>query len=138
MQTVFKNLLKKSGAFQIIAGVYPDYAIDAAKVLVSAGLLSCAANGRATAVNGNLVFSWSDNSAEGSAKPTDKALIAVVNLVKGDAVTVSVEAERKDGTQTVILPSDWLGDEVHSYLGFVSKDGKNVANSVYLNSVTVV
>jgi hypothetical protein len=36
------------------------------------------------------------------------------------------------------LPADWLGDEVQAYLGFISDDGKKVANSVYLGNVVII
>jgi hypothetical protein len=72
-----------------------------------------------------------------SAKQTDKALIAIVNSTKGEAVTDTAGAERTEGTQTVTLPADWFGDTVEVYLGFISEDGNEVANSVYLGSIEV-
>jgi len=120
-----------------ITGNYPNYAIDTSKVLVSRGALATAANGAATATGGNIKFSWSDNSGIGSAKQTDKALIAILNQTKGEAITNDAGAERTTGTQTVVLPADWSGNSVETYLGFISEDGKEVANSVYLGSVAI-
>jgi hypothetical protein len=120
-----------------ISGAYPDYEIDASKVLVSRGSLASAANASAVAAGGSIEFSWDDNSGVGSAKQTDKALIAIVNSAKGEAVTDTAGAERTAGTQTVALPADWAGDEVQVYLGFISEDNKEVANSVYLGAVEV-
>jgi hypothetical protein len=121
-----------------ISGAYPDYEIDASKVLVSRGSLATAANASAAAAGGSIEFSWDDNSGVGSAKQTDKALIAIVNSAKGEAVTDTAGAERTAGTQTVALPADWFGDTVEVYLGFISEDGKEIANSVYLGSIEVV
>jgi hypothetical protein len=120
-----------------ISGTYPDYGIDPSKVLVSRGNLQSTANAEATATSGNLAISWNDNSGVGSAKQTDKALVAVLNLEKGEAITSDAGAERTEETQTVILPADWSGDEVQAYLGFVSEDGKEVANSVYLGAISL-
>jgi hypothetical protein len=120
-----------------ITGAYPDFEIDASKVLVSRGALTPALNGAANSAGGNLTITWVDNSGSGAAKETDKALIAVSNLSKGAAVTDAAGKERKDGTQTVELPADWIGDSVDVFLGFISEDGKEVANSVYLGSKTV-
>ena len=120
-----------------IIGAFPDYEIDASKVFISRGPLTPAQNGAAIVVSGNLAFSWDDNSGINCAKPTDKALIAVLNFDKGLAVTISEGAERATGTQTIVLPADWAGDEVQAYLGFISDDRRNVANSVYLGSIDI-
>ncbi|MDR1679219.1 MAG: DUF6266 family protein [Prevotellaceae bacterium] len=115
-----------------ITGTYPDYEIDPSKGLASRGSLTPAANATAELDNRDLVFTWDDNSGVNSAKQTDKALIAVLNPAKEEAVTDTAGAERVTGTQAVELPAGWSGDEVHAYLGFISEDGKEVANSVYL------
>jgi hypothetical protein len=120
-----------------ITGTYPDYSVDVSKVLVSRGALTPATNGSATDTGGSVAISWDDNSGVGSAKQTDKALIAILNLEKGEAITNDAGAERNTGTQTVLLPADWSGDEVQAYLGFVSEDGKEVANSVYLGAIQI-
>ncbi len=120
-----------------ISGTYPDYEIDPGKVLVSRGSLTSAANASAAAAAGNIEFAWDDNSGTGSAKQTDRALIAIANPAKGEAVTNTAGEERMTGTQTVTLPADWSGDEVHAYLGFISEDSREVANSVYLGTIDV-
>ena len=84
-----------------------------------------------------MLFRSDDNSGIGSAKATDKTLIAVLNADKGEAVTVSAGEARATGTQTLAVPTDWLGEDVQVYLGFISEDSKEVANSVYLGSVTI-
>jgi hypothetical protein len=61
----------------------------------------------------------------------------VLNLDKGEAVTNTAGAERAAETQTVVMPADWLGDTVQTYLGFISEDSKEVANSVYMGSVVL-
>ena len=120
-----------------ITGTFPNYAIDPSKVLVSRGALTPAANGAAAATGGNIVLSWDNNSGIGSAKATDKVLTAVLNSAKGESITNTAGAERTAGTQTVVLPADWSGDSVEVFLGFVSDDGKEVANSVYLGSIAI-
>jgi hypothetical protein len=120
-----------------ITGAYPDYAIDPAKVLISCGSLTPALNATATAANGAIEFTWDDNSGVNDAKQTDMALIAVVNLAKGEVITDSAGSERMSGTQTFALPARWVGDTVEAYIGFISEDGKEVANSVCLGSIVV-
>jgi hypothetical protein len=59
-----------------IIGTYPDTAIDHEQVLISRGPLPPAKNGSA-AVNsdGNIHFSWEDNSETGTAKPDSKVVL---------------------------------------------------------------
>ncbi|MDR2928498.1 MAG: DUF6266 family protein [Cytophagaceae bacterium] len=120
-----------------ITGAYPDYSIDASKVLVSRGSLTPATNARVIPTQGFINLSWDDNSGTGSAKPTDKALVAVLNPVKGESITNDAGADRMTGTQAVPVPADWLGDSVEIYLGFVSEDGKEVSNSIHLGTLNM-
>jgi|LSQX01.2.fsa_nt_gb hypothetical protein len=146
LRTGFKLYANKKTAFNsamsytlanAISGDYPDYELQFANALVSRGALTVATNGTATSSSGNVVISWDDNSGVGTAKATDKTLIAILNADRGEAVTVSAGEARVTGTQTLAVPADWLGENVHVYLGFVSEDFKEVANSVYLGSVTI-
>ena len=121
-----------------ITGTYPNYAIDPGKILISRGGLSPALNASATAVAGGTVtFAWSDNSGSSTAGQTDKALLAVVNPAKSEAVFDTAGATRSDTTMSVNLPADWVGETVDAYIGFISEDSKDIANSVYLGSITV-
>jgi hypothetical protein len=120
-----------------VRGEYPNYEIDAGRVLVSHGTLTPALNGRACVGEDGLVLSWDDNSGVGSAKGSDKALVMVVNPAKGEVVSRTAGAERSAGKQSISLFESWLGDEVLIYLGFISEDGRAVADSVYLGEVDV-
>jgi len=120
-----------------IKGNYPNYSIDPTKVLISRGALTSAVNAMAIPVSGAINFEWDDNSGLSSAKPTDKALLAVVNTDKSEAVFDTAGAARSEAAQTLSLPSNWSDDTVEVYMGFVSEDGREVANSVYLGSFTV-
>jgi len=120
-----------------VTGTYPDYSIDASKVLISRGGLTSAFNATATASNRVVELVWDDNSGVNDAKQTDRALIAIVNRAEGEAITYSEGAERMTGMQTVALPDRWSGDTVDAYLGFISEDGREVANSIYLGSLLI-
>ena len=120
-----------------VTGAYPDYEIDPSKVLVSRGSLATAVNANANDVGGSIDISWDDNSNVSNAKQTDKALVAIVNPTKGEAVTITAGEERMTGNQNTVIPADWSGDEVQVYLGFISEDGKEVSNSVYLGAIPI-
>jgi hypothetical protein len=114
-----------------------DYSIDLAKVLVSRGNLTGALNGVATYTNGVVTLNWADNSGSGNATATDKALIVVLNPTRAESVFDTGGSERGTISEDVNIPTDWVGDSVEVFLGFITADGKDVANSVYLGSVTI-
>ena len=120
-----------------IKGAYPNYSIDPSKVLISCGSLASAVNAVAVFDSGAINFEWTDNSGTNNAKPTDKALLAIVNPTKFETVFDTAGALRAEAAQSVPLPANWSGDTVEAYLGFISKNGKEVADSVYLGSITV-
>ena len=120
-----------------VIGAYPDYKINPAKVLISRGALTPVTNAIAAFNDGEIEFQWEDNSGKSSAKASDKTLIAIVNLAKGEAVTDTEGAERPDCMQSVPVPAEWSGDEVHAYMGFISENGKEVANSLYLGKINL-
>lgn len=146
VRTGFKLYTNKQTAFNAamsytlenaISGDYPDYELNFDSALISRGSLTSATNGAATSANGSVTVTWYDNTGVGTAKATDKALVAVLNADKGEAVTVSAGEARSTVTQNVSVPADWVGEEVQVYLGFVSEDSKEVANSVYLGAITI-
>jgi len=121
-----------------VFGVYPDYAIDYDSALISRGSLPSALNGAASsAVPGNVTFSWSDNSVEGNAQPTDKSMLLVFNPAKNETVFVTDGATRAEGTQTLVVPANYSGDRVECFISFISADKISVANSRYIGTVTV-
>ncbi|HOU68524.1 MAG TPA: DUF6266 family protein [Paludibacteraceae bacterium] len=147
VRTGFKTYATKQTAFNAamsyicknaVTGDYPDYTLDFSLALVSRGNLTPAANAAATAASGKINFSWSDNSGAGDAQITDLAMPLVFNKDKGEAVFNTAADTRASEIAEINLPADWTGDKVEVYLGFVSADGKSVANSVYLGEKTVV
>jgi hypothetical protein len=121
-----------------IAGTYPDYTIDYSKLLVSRGSLTGANNATATPVAGKVKLTWEDNSGIGEAQPTDKAIAVAINPAKGEAAYITDGAQRATGLENLVVSPYWTGDEVEVYLAFISENGKDVATSAYLGSVTVV
>lgn len=121
-----------------VIGSFPNYTIDYANALISRGSLAGALNGSATSSTAGAVeFTWYDNSNEGNAQATDKALILAYNKTKGEAVFVTDGALRTAGTQTLTVPDDFSGDAVECFIAFISADGLSVSNSKYVGSITV-
>lgn len=121
-----------------VTGSYPNFTIDYANALISRGSLAGVLNSAATSsVAGAIEFTWTDNSNEGNAKATDKALILVYNNTKGEAIFVTDGAARTAGAQTLTLPDDFSGNSVECFIAFTSADGLSIANSKYVGSITV-
>jgi len=116
-----------------ITGTFPNFEINLSKIRVSVGSLPPPLNPATSGMGRVVTITWENNSQIGTAQPTDKALIVLLNPQKGEAITVTAGAERSAGTHGAIdLPSHWASDEVHTYLGFISDNGKEVSNSLYL------
>ena len=123
-----------------VTGAYPNFSIDYPNVLVSRGQLNGAIGAAATSTNPATVdFTWVDNSGPGRSKAstTDKAMLLLYNASKGIAV-YNLEGESRDtGAQSLDTPADFSGDDVEAFMAFISEDGSQVSNSVYVGSVTV-
>lgn len=121
-----------------ITGAYPNFMIDYSKALISRGNLTGVANGAATSPSaGNVDVTWTDNSGSGSAQTTDQALIVLLNTTRGESVFTTAGPLRSAGSATIAVPSEYSGEDVEVFIGFVSENGKKVANSTYLGSVAI-
>jgi len=121
-----------------IVGDYPNYEIDYENLLVSRGTLTGANNATATPAAGKIKLAWEDNSGIGEAQPTDKALVVAINPEKSEAAYITDGAPRSTKKEDLLVSPYWVGDDVEVYLGFISENGKDVASSSYLGTVTVV
>jgi Family of unknown function (DUF6266) len=114
----------------------PATAIAWPKVLISRGPLAPVDYASAL-VNpqGDLEFTWPDNSGDGTAKRNDRAILVAYFPGSGEAVHAFSNAERRDGT--AVLKLNGKTGTVHTWLGFLSADEMNAANSVWSGEVVV-
>jgi len=118
-----------------IAGAYPDYSIDYSNVILSMGALPEALNpGAVSNSAGQITFNWDDNR---NAMANDRALLVVFNPAKQQAETIAYGNSRTEGSQTMILPEDFSGDEVQCYMAFENVSHSVVSNSRYVGSLVV-
>jgi hypothetical protein len=121
-----------------IIGVYPDYVIDYENALISRGGLAGALNPTVNSPGvGQVQFNWADNSTDGNASPTDKAMVLVYNPARNEAVYVTNGSARSAGTHTLTVPDQYTGDTVYTFISFISEDNKVVSNSKYIGDVVV-
>ncbi|WP_418509781.1 DUF6266 family protein [Corallibacter sp.] len=120
-----------------VTGIAPNFTVDYTLGLLSRGNLSGVLNpGTDLATPGEVTFTWDDNSLEGNANPTDKAMLLVYNPSKKESISQLEGADRTVGTETLIIPSTYAGDTVELFMAFIEADGSRVSNSVYLGSGT--
>lgn len=120
-----------------ITGVYPAFTIDYSNVLVSRGDMPNVLAPAVTAGAASLVtWNWTDNSGVGIARATDKALLAAYCPAFNQCIYTTGSAVRSALTDSLGLGS-FSGQDVHTWIGFISEDGQNVASSVYTGMVTV-
>lgn len=120
-----------------VGGIAPNFTIDYSLALLSRGSLSGVLNGATDLTTaGQVSFDWDDNSAEGNANVTDKAMVLVYNPSKKESISILDGADRTVGSQVVTIPNTYAGDTVELFMAFVSVDGTQVSNSVYLGSGT--
>ena len=121
-----------------VVGTYPDFLVDFTNSLVSRGGLTGALNPTVESIAvGQINFAWVDNTVDGNARATDKAMVLAYNPSKKEAVYVTDGVDRSVANQTLTVPDQYSGDEVHAFIAFISEDGKEVANSKYIGSVVV-
>jgi hypothetical protein len=120
-----------------ITGTYPAFSISYPNVLISRGempnVLAPAVTGGA---NSLATWNWKDNSLVGSAKPTDKMLLAAYCPALNQCIYTTGSASRDALTDSLDLTS-FSGKEVHTWIGAISENGQNVADSFYTGMVTV-
>jgi len=131
------NAAMKYHLLNAITGTTPeDFAIDTEKIVLSRGNLTPPIGASANAQNGEVVFTWSDNSDSPGAQPNDKAIVCLVNT-NNNEVVFEIAADREELTKSLMTPSAWISQRVCAYMSFVSTDSKTVSNSVYIGKVTV-
>ena len=118
-----------------VYGTFPAYHIDYAKVLISCGPLPEAEKALATATpEHNIQFTWINNSTCGSAKANDRVVLVAYFAAKQQIIFSLHAANRATGQATLVTDS-MQGYAAETWIGFLSDDEKDAANSVYTGSI---
>jgi len=119
-----------------VTGVYPDFEIDYKMALVARGSLPNASSPTATAEGPAVRFNSQSNEGLGSASGDDKAILVVYHPQSGSSYYTIGDAVRHDGTALLNL-GVLKGQEVITWLAFVSANGKDVSPSFYTGKITL-
>ncbi|MEO9205399.1 MAG: DUF6266 family protein [Gammaproteobacteria bacterium] len=125
-------LLKKA-----IEGMYPDTFIAWPQVLISEGGMPSPREATASVdLDGNIIFNWINNSGTGTAKANDKAVLVAYCPATQQAAFGVTDNYRECG-HTMLNAQSLKGNSVETWMGFISSDGRDAANSVYTGALVV-
>ena len=114
-----------------------DVAILCSETLVCRGDLPNVKEAVAGPAEKGLVnFAWKDNTGLGKANAMDKAILVVVCHAYDGCIYTMEGGLRGDGA-AVIPVSGYSGQEVQTWLSFLSKDGKDIAASIFTGQFVV-
>ena len=112
----------------------PEVSLSYPLILISMGMLPGAVYASALPNDdGNIVFSWQDNTGIGTAKENDRVLMVAYFPESKEAVYTISDAIRKDGT--AVLQMDVKKGAAETWMGFVSTDETLAADSVYTGRI---
>lgn len=133
----FNNALKYT-LTNAVTGSYPAYTVDYSLALVSRGDLPNALSPAAAAtVAGQVNFNWTSNAGVGKAAANDKAVLVVYCPARQQCIYTTAGADRSTASDVLAVPS-FSGQQVETYVGFISKDGKSIASSIFTGQLTVL
>lgn len=121
---------------EAITGVFPDYAIDYSKALVSRGNLPNVLGPAVISGAGSiLTWSWTDNLST-TADPNDKAILVAFCPSTKQAIFSTATGKRSDLTADLNVLT-FSGKQVETYIGFLSAETDNASNSIFTGEVLV-
>jgi hypothetical protein len=124
------HMLKKA-----ITGTYPDFSIAYNKVIVSEGTLLNAFDAKAVAAKETIQFSWTNNAGLSNTDASDQVLMAAY-CPEFNCTAYRIGAARSTGTDSLQMPG-FSGKVVHTWMGFISANGDEIATSLYTGELTV-
>ena len=118
-----------------IMGAYPQIAVSYPLVLISGGPLPSAQNAAAAATSdGDIFFHWTDNNGTGTARANDKVIL-VAYFPELRQVVYSLSAATRADCQATLTTNAIEGYTAETWMGFLSNDEKDAANSVFTGRV---
>jgi len=114
----------------------PAIAIAWPKVLISKGPIAPVDYASALVNNeSNIEFTWTDNSGDGTAKKNDTAIMVAYFPESKKAFYTFSDTERKD--KKAVLNVESQKGTAQTWLGFLSADESNAANSIYTGELMI-
>lgn len=120
-----------------ITGTFPDLTIDYSMVLLSRGDLPNIKSSQAESQSpGQITLQWTDNSGTGLALANDKSFIAVFCKELNEWIYALDLNERSAGN-CLFDVAKFSGHLAPVYIGFLSANGNEVSDSLYVGAVQI-
>lgn len=81
-------------------------------------------------------FSWLNNADNKWVRETDQVMLLVYNVKEQSIYGKLSGARRSDGMDTIELPAAEKGNELHTWISFISDDRQSIAMSSYMGAMT--
>lgn len=118
-----------------ITGDYPDTRLNYKEVLVSQGPLPGPVNATAIAdADAKIIFSWMDNSGNGTAKPDDLAIL-VAYIPELKQAVFSIGSATRAECNAMLNAQVFNGFAAETWVGFLSNDELSASHSGYSGRV---
>lgn len=119
-----------------ITGKSPDYRMDFSKALVSRGELPNATAPAATVTGSVIHFTWTDNSGDGDALPTDKAVLVAFSPNFNQTIYSAASFVRSSAAGTLDCTA-FAGFPVETWIAFIAEDGLEASNSLFTGELSL-
>ena len=117
-----------------VAGSYPGQTLAWEKVMIARGPLPAAENAKATSGGeGSILFSWTDNSGDGTARGSDMVILVAYSPETMEAI-FSLNAGTRDTGQAVLHATAFKYSTVATWMAFINQHG-DVSDSVFAGMV---
>ena len=121
-----------------VSGSYPDMVINYEMALLTRGDLPNIKQSSAESIEiGKIRFSWTDNSGSGQARSSDKAFVAIYCSEIANGWVYGFDLAERSAGNFLFDAAKFKGHLVHAYMGFLSANGNEVSDSLYVGPVEV-
>ncbi|MGJ1404218.1 DUF6266 family protein [Sphingobacterium siyangense] len=122
-----------------IAGAYPNFALDYAKIKISSGSLQPGGNVYASVNSGILTMGWSDQAIQMQKGSLDDVVHILLYLPSLDEfLTAPKPPVRGDATIDIELPDYFLGEKGHLWLFFTDRKNERISRTTYLGEYDLI
>ena len=121
---------------QAVEGNAPDFVVNPGEVKMASGSLKKATAPTVESTQaGILKFNWSAVDVEGT-RASDKAIL-VAYEPQNEEIWYNLSGPQRSGREGQIEIPFFSGKEVHTWISFISADGRKIADSVYTGRVLI-
>jgi hypothetical protein len=124
-------------SYNMLNAFSPEGEIEYAKVLVSFGNLDGVIDPTVVQDDAGLHFSWKNNSVSHLVHDDDQVMLLAYRPKDGFAEMRLSGARRNEGHETLGIDGFNKGDEIHTWMAFISDDRQKISMSTYVAAITV-